>query len=321
MKQYLVLDMGGSSIKYALMTEDGTFLDKGKCETELNDLDRLLELIGALGDQYAGRYAGVAVSMPGRIDTANGMAYTGGAYLCIADAPMRSYLQECLQAPVTIANDAKCAAGAEAWSGALADVADGVVLVLGSGIGGGVVLNHQVRMGHTFGSGELSFLSADFRKTRPAGDSGSQFLQFSWTTYSSTTGLLREYALRKGMDPLMHGQNGQDFFAAWDQGEEEARGALQEFAANTAAGIYAIQSVLDVERFAIGGGISARPEVTESIRKAVDELWAAYPFLAFGKPEIVSCRYGNDANLIGALAFHLKDTCAPGKNKAEAINK
>lgn len=76
----------------------------------------------------------------------------------------------------------------------------------------------------------------------------------------------------------------------------------------TAAGIYGVQSVLDLGRFAIGGGISARPEVTDIIRTKLDAIYAAVPFTAFGKPEIVRCRYGNDANLIGALRFLLSST-------------
>ena len=59
---------------------------------------------------------------------------------------------------MTVANDGKCAANAEAWTGALADTADGAVLVLGTGTGGGIVLNHRIWMGHTFAAGELSFL-------------------------------------------------------------------------------------------------------------------------------------------------------------------
>ncbi len=87
--------------------------------------------------------------------------------------------------------------------------------------------------------------------------------------------------------------------------EQEAAEALAAFGEMTAAGIYAIQSVLDLERYAIGGGISARPEVTDIIRAKLDGIYGAIAFTAFGKPEIVRCRYGNDANLIGALRFAL----------------
>jgi len=85
----------------------------------------------------------------------------------------------------------------------------------------------------------------------------------------------------------------------------DAKAALEEFGRITAAGIYSIQSVLDLERYAIGGGISARPEVTDIIREKVEAVFTQFPGVPFLKPEIVTCRYGNDANLIGALKFHL----------------
>lgn len=306
MKQYLALDLGGTFIKYALMGEDGTFLERGKKESPLGSMDELLDAVQSVGKKFEGRYEGAAVSMPGRIDTKNGIAHTGGAFRFIKDAPVGRYFEELFHVPVTVANDGKCAASAEAWGGALADVDNGAVLVLGTGIGGGIVLNKKVWMGNTFGAGELSMFTADLGKLSegmPADGSGNE--EAVWTSYTSTKGLLRLYARRKGLPERDHGLDGLAFFKAYDEGETEAREAFEEFGRYTAAGIYGVQSVLDLQRFAIGGGISARPEVTEKIRECVDRQFAVVPYVPFGKPEIVPCRYGNDANLIGALSFHL----------------
>ena len=120
MKQYLVLDFGGTYTKYALMDENGAFLEKGKVDSRCEDLDRMLASVAPLKEQFAGQYEGVAVSMPGRIDTANGIAYTGGMFKFIRETPMGAELETLFGVPVTIANDGKCAASAEAWSGALA---------------------------------------------------------------------------------------------------------------------------------------------------------------------------------------------------------
>lgn len=307
MRQYLVLDLGGTFIKYALMGADGTFLKQGKRESPLGSMEALLDAIEPIGREFEGQYEGVAVSMPGRIDTKNGIAHTGGAFRFIKDAPVGKYFEERLHAPVTVANDAKCAASAEAWSGALSDVGNGAVLVLGTGIGGGIVLNKKVWMGNTFGAGELSMFSADLRKlSEGIPDISDSNQEAVWTSYTSTTGLLRLYAKRKGLPERGHGLDGFAFFKAYDAGETEAVEAFEEFGRYTAAGIHAVQAVLDLQRFAIGGGISARPEVTEKIRQCVDRQFELVPFTPFGKPEIVPCRYGNDANLIGALSFHLE---------------
>ena len=305
MRQYLVLDIGGTFIKYALMGEDGSFLESGKLPSPMDSLDSLLAAVASVGEKFRGRYEKAAVSMPGRIDTRTGMAHTGGAFPFIRETPAGQLFAGRLGCPVTVANDGKCAANAEAWTGALADTADGAVLVLGTGTGGGIVLNHRIWMGHTFAAGELSFLPVRFEGLCRAfmEDVRSDGSEWMWARYASTTGLLQLYARRKGIP--MEGLDGLKFFAAYDAGEPEAAEALAAFGEMTAAGIYAIQSMLDLERYAIGGGISARPEVTDIIRAKLDDIYGAIAFTAFGKPEIVRCQYGNDANLIGALRFAL----------------
>lgn len=304
-KNYLALDFGGTFTKYALMDEDGAFLHQGKVSSDCSGKEAMLASVAPLKEQFKGRFAGVAASMPGRIDTAHGIACTGGSFAFIKDLPMEALLEELFEAPATIANDGKCAASAEAWNGALADVEDGVVIVLGTGTGGGVVLDHRVRMGHTFGAGELSFLGVDLGQLSDGIQRVGQGMDAVWANYMSASGLLRLYGKEKGQDGAIPGVDGLAFFAAYDRGEPEAKAALETFGRYAAAGIYSMQAVLDVQRIAIGGGISARPEIVETIRQSVERQFAAIPFTAFGKPEIVACRHGNDANLIGALSFHL----------------
>ena len=307
MKQYLVLDFGGTYTKYALMDENGAFLERGKVDSRCEDLDRMLASVAPLKEQFAGQFEGVAVSMPGRIDTANGIAYTGGMFKFIRETPMGAKLETLFGVPVTIANDGKCAASAEAWSGALADVKDGLVIVLGTGTGGGIVLNHEVRMGHSFGAGELSVFGASLEKLSGGmtmGQMGRSDIVLA--NYLSASGLLRLYGLAKGRENAIPGVDGLQFFEAYDAGEPEAIKTLSEFGRYAAAALYSIQAVLDVEKIAIGGGISARPEVTETIRKAMKRQREIMVFTPFQMPEVVPCKYGNSANLIGALSFHLK---------------
>ncbi len=305
MKTYLVLDFGGTYTKYALMDEQGAFLNQGKVPSACESLEQMLASVAPLKDQFSGQYNGVAVSMPGRIDTHNGIAHTGGSFTFISNTPIQAKLEQLFDAPVTIANDGKCAASAEAWNGALSDVEDGVVIVLGTGTGGGVVLNHRVRMGKTFGAGELSAFAVNL----DALANGISYLGDNpgaiWADYMSATGLLTLYGKEKGLPGMVPGMDGIAFFEEYDRGDADAIAALISFGRYAAAGIYSIQAVLDVERVAIGGGISARHEIVDTIREAVDRQFASIPFTPFGKPEIVQCRHGNDANLIGALAIHL----------------
>lgn len=305
MRQFLVYDLGGTFIKYALMDESGTVIEQSKVPSPTDNLDHLLDVMAEIAAGYKGSFEGAAVSMPGRIDTRKGIAYTGGAYRFIKDTPFAELLRERIGTDVVIANDGKCAAKAEVTYGALKDVENGAVIVLGTGTGGGIVLNHDVWMGQSGGAGELSALVCDLNKVAQHGfgmdNPGSVYAGFG-----SATGLVLCYAEAKGIPvpQAFETINGVTFFQAYDAGEEEAVKALETFGMNTAVGITSVQCVLDLERYAIGGGISARKEVTDSIRKGIDKLFSGSFTLPFSKPEIVTCTFGNDANLIGALSFY-----------------
>ncbi len=305
MNQYLVFDFGGTYIKYALMNENAEIIEQGKVAAPTDSLEHMLEAVKAVADQFKGQYCGGAVSMPGRIDTEKGIAYTGGSYRFIRNAPVGELMENCIGVPVTIGNDGKCAANAEVLDGALSDVNNGAVVVLGTGTGGGIMLNRKIWMGTTGGGGELSHLVADMDAFSTAGSDIGKIIGTVWAGHASASGLITKYASR--LDPAQdHSDlNGIKLFEAYDAGDEAAREALEEFGRITAAGIYSIQSVLDLEKYAIGGGISARKEVTDVIRENVEKVFSQFPGLPFMVPEIVTCKYGNDANLIGALRFHL----------------
>ncbi len=303
MKQYLVYDIGGTFIKYALMNEESQMIEQGKVPSPLENMEGLLDALAGVAEKFKGQFEGAAVSMPGRIDTEKGIAYTGGAFRFIRNAEMGRLIEERLGVPATIGNDAKCAANAEAWNGALSDVSNGCVIVLGTGTGGAIMLDHKIWMGTTGGAGELSHLVTNLDAFSAAGGDMQKMLGSIWAGNTSATGLIVKYAARKGLNPREI--DGIKLFEAYDAGDEDAKAALEEFGRITAAGIYSIQSVLDLERYAVGGGISARPEVTEIIREKVEAVFTQFPGVPFLKPEIVTCRYGNDANLIGALKFHL----------------
>ena len=112
MKQYLVYDLGGTFIKFALMNEDYEILEQDKVPSPTDTMEHLLDVMKEIADRFEGRFEAAAVSMPGRIDTSKGMAYTGGAYHFIKDAPMADLLSEKLGCRVVIGNDGKCAAKA-----------------------------------------------------------------------------------------------------------------------------------------------------------------------------------------------------------------
>ncbi len=303
MKRYYVLDVGGTLVKYALMDEDFVILDQGRFPALTDSFDHFLQSIDENIARYQGQYEGIAVSMPGRIDTKKGIAHTGGAFEFFQDTPLGEIMAERYKVPVTLANDAKCAAQAEVSSGALKDVSSGAVIVIGTAVGGAIVLDHQVYMGSQNAAGEFSYLVTDFQRFVNGSSTGPTFENVAWANRFSAKVMIRKFAEKKNASPEEY--DGIRFFEAYDQGDTDAIESLEELGAMAAAGIFSIQAVLDLERIAIGGGISVRKEVVDVIRKYLEKCYNA-PHIPFRFPEIVRCHYGNDANLIGALSFHLK---------------
>jgi predicted NBD/HSP70 family sugar kinase len=125
-----------------------------------------------------------------------------------------------------------------------------------------------------------------------------------WAGDVSTTALMRIFAERKGDDPAKY--NGITFFEAYDAGDSDAKESLQQMGRNTAAGIFAIQSILDLECYAIGGGISAQPALIEYIKRHLNRLYSDCPY-QIPRAEIVTCKFQNDANLYGALQCYLEN--------------
>lgn len=311
MRQFLLIDIGGTFIKYSLADENAQRQVSGKVPTPLDGMEHLLETIRQLAAPFQGQFEGCAISMPGRIDTRNGIAHTGGMLSSFMwEQPFATQVEEVLGVPVTIANDGKCAAAAEAWTGVLADVDCGLVLVLGTGIGGGIVLDHKVYMGAHACAGEVSNLITEMSRMEGDDFSIRKIEKLAgmpiWAGASSATALLAEYAARKGLSPEEPMPNGETFFAAYTAGETEAVETLKIFARRVAIGILSLQSVLDVEKVAIGGGISSAEALLPAIRRELDGLFDRCPVIPILKPELVRCRYGNDANMIGALKFFLE---------------
>jgi len=310
MKQYLLIDIGGTFIKYSLADEQARKISGGKVP-----MDDLLAAIEGFAAPLQGQFVGCAISMPGRIDTRNGIAHTGGMLSAFMwEQPFAAQVEARLGVPVTIANDGKCAAAAEGWTGALAGVENGLVLVLGTGIGGGIILNGKVLMGAHAAAGEVSGLVSNMAAMETETFEMNKVETFSdaplWAGAASATGLIREYARQKKLSLQGPLPTGEEIFAAYNAGEPEAQKALKIFARRVAVGILSLQNVLDVERVAIGGGISAAEALLPAIQAELDWLFERCTVMPTVKPELVRCRYGNDANLIGALKLFFEQNPA-----------
>lgn len=292
----LTTDIGGTAIKYAYMTEKTEVLSRGKVPTPHAGRAELIDAIAQLYEAEDG-VDGIAISMPGIIDRKQGYIVMGGGQMPYNDDfYLRHALYQRCPVHISMENDAKCAATAEATVGALADVDDSFVIILGTMIGGGYIHHHKLVRGKHFSAGEVSYITTDHDGTADAAG--------IWGNQCSTPALCAAYAERKGIDPAQ--VDGLVVFNAVNAGEPDALAVLNHYCRALAVQIFNIQTVLDPQRFAIGGGISAQPALIESIRANLDQLYAHSPFHV-PHAEVVACKYQNDANLVGALQCFLQD--------------
>lgn len=293
MKTYLALDIGGSGIKCAVMKEDASFVRKFRHELPEDSLSSLIDCVKEIAKENPD-VSGIAISMPGMIDAKNGFAHTGGILHCVKDVYLAKELEEVCGLPVTIENDASCAGMAEVGFGNLSDVEDSVAVILGSGIGGCLIRHRHVETGRHFSAGEFSYLKMNEKDP------------YTWNSTldyeCGREGLSRLTAKHTGEN---REYTGIETFQMAENGDQNAIRAIDEFSRKLAFALFNIHVVFDCEKIAIGGGISVQPLLIESIQRNFQDLYdhLEYPF---PQPEIVPCRFHNDANLIGALYVHLQ---------------
>ena len=282
----LAADVGGTYIKFATLNEAAEIFDKDKIDTPRNYEDFLQTIFRIF---KAREVEGIAMSLPGIIDAGRGLCITSGALGYNDGKFLVEELEKICGVKVSVENDANCAALAESKIGSLSDVEDGFVMVFGTAVGGAIIKNKKLHRGKNFLAGEVSYMfkcfTNDFSDKKYFGEN------------CSVINLLKEYTQIKNLSDRISGEK---FFSAAERGEVDAVNCLKKFTRQIAQQIFNIQIILDTEKFAIGGGISARQIFIDMIRENLESVYNACP-INFPRVEVVPCKFRNDANLIGAL--------------------
>lgn len=294
MSDYLVLDVGGSAIKHALADDQYRLWDEGSVPMDFTTHEEFVEAVGRIYDPHTNQVAGIAISSAGELDPRSGHMFSGGHLTFNAGTNMiASISSRCPGVPVSVENDANCALLAEVQDGVLQGCRNALALVLGTGVGGAVLIDGRIYHGSHFHSGNASYVLTnldDPRQARP------------FAFIGGARGLVNPYTERAG---LAEGSvDGRTFFQRLDEGDPAAEQTLDAFSASLAAFIYNTHVILDVETVAIGGGISAAPPLLPAIDEKLTRLFEATKFGNLPRPNLATCRHLNDANLVGALYHH-----------------
>jgi predicted NBD/HSP70 family sugar kinase len=297
MDKYLVIDAGGTEIKYAIMSKQSDIIERGKVKTTFdNGVEGYIDKLSSIYSQYENKVKGIALSMPGVIDSNNGIAITGGSFEFVDHTPIARLLEEKCKVKVTVENDGKCAALAEAWNGSLKDCNDGVVIVLGTGIGGGIIKDKKNYKGKHFAAGEFSFILL-----------GHDYESFEnlWGFKNGNKRLRDMVSCAKKIDK--EELDGIKIFEMANAKDELVLKALDRFVMDIAKEIFNLQAILDPELFAIGGGISKQDLLINMIQEKLDYIYNVFPITTPSRAKVVRCHYDSDANLIGALKHFIEN--------------
>lgn len=304
---YIGIDVGGTNLKAGLVDETGRILDTERTPLRFTTAEdfaaTLAGLAGTLLDRAelrASDIACVGIGIPG--------AVCGGdiLYTCnipLRDVPLERLFRGHLDIPVRLENDANCAAVGEWLCGAGRGTRNFVVVTLGTGVGGGFILDGKLYAGGGM-VGEVGHMVVE-RGGAPCGCGR----RGCWEAYASATGLIRmtHAVMDAHPDSLLHavaaeqgGVEGRTAFDAAQRGDPAALELCHTYVAYLAAGVTNLVNILQPEAVAVGGGVAGAPDalLLEPLRRIVEQ--ECYPRHTGTLPKILRAELGNDAGIIGA---------------------
>ncbi|MBQ9329002.1 MAG: ROK family protein [Solobacterium sp.] len=293
---YLSVDIGGSSMKYALMDDTAVIMEKGKRPlNHVKTSDGMLAEIHSLYNDFDRPEGGIAVSYCGELNAQNGLLFNGGSYPFMAGHNLKEELSRLCETEVSVENDGNCAAIAELQKGNLVDCTNGVVLIIGTGLAGALILDGKLYRGSNHYAGLLSFMTTEINTPFSLDNMAAKSVSSNYLS----TAYVQETASVKEMDGIQ-------FFELVNKSDSVAMNILERYCTNVANVAFNIQLLLDVEKLCVGGGISVQPLFRKKLKEAYEKIYVTTPLQYINPPkaELVFCAEYNDANLVGAMYHH-----------------
>ena len=305
------VDIGGTTVKLGLFDEGANVLDKWEIPTRKeNGGEAILpDVAGAILAKMeekgisAKDVKGIGVGAPGAVDE-EGTMVGGAVNLGWGVLNIPEILHKYIDAPVKANNDANVAALGEMWQGGGKGYSNMVAVTLGTGVGGGIIINGKILTGATGAGGEIGHIHIEDHETEECGCKKKGCLE----QYASATGIVRLAKRRLAKDDaasvLRGGEvSAKTVFDAVKAGDAVAIEIAEQFGDYLGKGLAAVAAVVNPEVFVIGGGVSKAGEILLSY---VKPAFLKYVFYPCGKAEFKLATLGNDAGIFGAAALILK---------------
>ena len=308
------IDLGGMTIKAGLVTEDGKILHKDAVPTEaqrhyteiLADMAKLAIKVCEDAGYRMDEITSVGIGSPGSCDAKNGvLVYANN--INFHNVPVRTEIQKYINKPVYLENDANVAAYAEYRLGGK-EMDCFIAVTLGTGVGGGIIMNGKIFSGHNGAGGELGHMVI-----KKDGKPCSCGRKGCWEAYASATALIAQTknAILDHKESVMNDIIGGDIdkvdgktaFDAAKQGDEAAIEVVKKYTEYVGVGIANLINIFQPEKIVIGGGISNQGNYLLNLIKEYC-TFEVYSGAKIGGIDIEIAQLGNDAGIIGAALLN-----------------
>lgn len=315
MPYYLGIDLGGTNVAAAVVDEAGQILGRASLPTPQGvPAPQVADQMAEAARQAArsaglegGAIAAVGVGSPGTVEPDRGcVRYWSN--LAFRDVPLVELLEARLNKPVYLENDANAAALGEYAAGAGKGSASLIAITLGTGVGGGAVLDGKLYTGFNYAGMEVGHFVIEYNgRLCTCGRRGC------FEAYCSATALIKRTReeMSRSRDSLLwklagslEAVNGRHPFDAAAQGDETARQVVEEYINYLGCGIASLVNIFQPEVFCVGGGPSAQGENLLGPVRAILER-ENYARDNPRRTRLVQAALGNDAGLIGAAMLPL----------------
>jgi len=284
MKRVLGIDIGGTSVKMGLLNSTGGVGDVKQVETITHDAEKLVDRISAAAVKYNPDIIGVGTTGAVNFETgtvnAGNLAWTG--------IPLRAMLEEHLQKPVWVDNDAKSAMMAEAHSGVCKGARCAVFITLGTGLGGGLIIDGKPWRGDDNTAFELGHIITRGCEYDPTG--------------KTKAGRFEYYASSQALERMNGGRPAREVVEGVLAKEPKYIEIFDRFIYDLALGIFTVVNLFKPEVIALGGGLCAAGNyLLEGTRKTIREIYSHRDNTVAEKVQLAV--HQNNAGMIGAAAL------------------
>ena len=303
------VDVGGTTVKIGLFQIDGTLMDKWEIPTRrFMEEDVILSDIAVSIQEKMAEFsvdkeevAGIGIGVPAAADKDGYVKQA--ANLGWRDINVRKELEGLTSCKVQVGNDANVAALGEMWKGGGAGYKNLVMVTLGTGVGGGIIIDGQILTGAHGGSGEIGHLFVEHDEEEPCGCGKIGCLE----QYASATGIVRlaRKQLAHNTEETMldpETVTAKDVFDAVKTGDKVAIAIAEKFGEYLGHALSNLGAVLDPEIFVIGGGVSKAGEI---LFDYIKKYYVDKAFWTCENVEFALAKLGNDAGIYGAAKMVL----------------